>query len=830
MPFKDMKTAVGTAHGSKLLRIKKKIQKRTFIDTIRVNLSTLLDILVLYGYRKTGKEIEKTIPYYREMCYSIDLKPTVKTVIMVFKYKTAAFFSSWNEDKVPTPPFPSELVDNPRIIFGGTAGRFCSLFMKRADDLKKLSFLSTVNQSKSGMARPTAKMLSEAEEKYLEDLSQEQKPFEDKEFSIPMNNDQSNLITITQQDLKREISRTVREIFSKEVSHFRSLNEKEKEDYKEKERVKAFFPSTSANYINSRTNAGSVGALLENPMIANLRQPGGFLGRNNEAKKQKPIWSVKEEMIENEDEVFYETTPRNLIHLEEVREEEIEEERIHYEPNLTNFRSGFSKMWHICKGIASREKNIAVPVALAEPNKIRTITKGPPFKMLVLRFIQKKMHTILREHPTFRLTGSPTGLEPTLSQYLTKVLGKGEGKYLSADYKAATDNLKSWASNEAAESISTLFEFDNVERELFIESLTGYYIALEDDKRGKRGRKVNKSVKQTVGQLMGSITSFPILCIINAAISRYAYEIGHRRSIKLQDCPMAVNGDDLVMKCNQTTRNVWKGILGQVGLQESIGKTFFSKKFLQINSRNFLVREKGLVQVPYVNMGLLYGLKKSGGQKGLFDQEDPTKTIGTRYRDLMNEAPDFLKEDIHELFINRHRKRLQKTHLPWYIPEWIGGIGLTGFKEPSELDLRVAQKILFNWERERPQPINILKGSWKTWEIATKLVPKPYTVDIKNRGTEEYTEAVMLHVINLLFDSKYQLKDIFQETDKETVGEFWRRVKHNRKLWKPTPGTLPQPMDVRDLKYKGKWSSFVFSEVNMNVRFNNKGVSIGDLD
>jgi hypothetical protein len=803
---------------------------KTTTTTIGENLRTLYDILCLYGYKNhTGKEISSTIPHYQTLINSTDKKlPEEKKIMTVFKYKIAAFFSIWNNQTLPQKPFTGE--DDPKILFSGSAGRFCTVFLKRVTKTKRMSFLTSINQSKTGMARVGEKILKMSEVQFQEDLSKEQIPFKEFVVRVVINERQSNLITITQNTLEREISRTVLEILGPTIQRYRSLSDQAKKEVDEEERVKAFFPSTSANYINNRDNAGSVGAILDNPMIQAMRVPGGFIGRKNNELQTQRYQTKKEESIENEDIDYYESTPnfKTKYNWYQIEEEIQEQEVINYNPVTENFQKGFSRLWHICKGIASREPNNAIPVSLAEPLKVRTITKGPPFKMFVLRFIQKKLHNILREHPTFKLVGSPTGGEENMAAYLQLILSKGRDKdYLSGDYKAATDNLKSWASNAAANSISAVLELDSIESQLFKESLTGYNIEL-----GKK-HKNSSSKKQTVGQLMGSITSFPILCIINAAISRYAYELGHNDIITLDNCPMAINGDDIVMKCGQRTRQIWKRILEAVGLKESIGKSFFSKNFLQINSRNFLIEGEVLTQVPYVNMGLLYGLKKSGQKKGLIDPFDPIKTIGSRYRDLMEDIPKDMKEEIHDMFIKHHGKILKSVRLPWYIPEWLGGIGLIGFKEPPELDLRVAQSILYNWKKKQPKPINKSSMLWKTWEIAKARIPKPFTVDIENRGVELYKKAIMLNVINTMFDSDINLEDIFEGEEKGNGKKgFSKAIRYNEELWRPKPGALPMPIKYEEILYKKKWLSYVDVDVVVlnNDLVNKKGGLLFELD
>jgi len=415
-----------------------------------------------------------------------------------------------------------------------------------------------------------------------------------------------------------------------------------------------------------------------------------------------------------------------------------------------------------------------VPVGLAESLKVRTITKEDPFRTFVLKFLQKKMHSHLKHHSVFKLIGSPTGGEDSLRDYLVqqldfKAFDHTENVYLSGDYKAATDNIKSWASNVVCETLSDIWKLDSQMRKLFRESLTEHEIVFKEEKIKviEKGGKVVGIKKipgdyrpQRRGQLMGSITSFPVLCIINAAISRFAYELQHGKTL-LKDIPMCINGDDIAMKTSWETVRNWRTVVKLVGLSESIGKSYYSTEFVQINSRNFINCKGNLHPVKFFKMGLIYGTKRSGTTIGLTDLNLMEKTLGTRYRDLMDQSPKEHLEKIHERFIEKHAHLLKKYNLPWYIPEWLGGWGLTGFREPSEKDLRIAQMIIFGWKQKHPTNMASLREiTWKTWSIAEKFIPY-FTVPDENEGSDEYLETMKFQCIDLLFNSNYSLSDLF---------------------------------------------------------------------
>ena len=131
--------------------------------------------------------------------------------------------------------------------------------------------------------------------------------------------------------------------------------------------------------------------------------------------------------------------------------------------------------------------------------------------------------------------------------------------------------------------------------------------------------------EQKEGQLMGSITSFPFLCLANAAFCRWALEISEHKKMRVRnqplDCksmiaPLLINGDDCTMKgCRSNMRHLWTTITSFGGLTSSLGKTLFSlkeKPITVINSQTFDYVDGQWVTRKYVNLGILMSKPRSG--------------------------------------------------------------------------------------------------------------------------------------------------------------------------------------------------------------------------
>jgi len=332
-------------------------------------------------------------------------------------------------------------------------------------------------------------------------------------------------------------------------------------------------------------------------------------------------------------------------------------------------------------------------------------------------------------------------------------------------------------SNEAANAISDELGFEDDIRQIFLKSLTGHYIVdPSDEDLGSAA----PYLEQKNGQLMGSITSFPILCIVNAAICRWSLEIGDQRVWSLRDAPFCVNGDDGLLKATARTKEAWERISSAAGLAPSVGKVYFSRDFLNINSTTYthshiypyttsvVTRKDGVEalrpwyfrKVEYVNMGLLLGLKRSGGKVGLDEVGMEQGSLGARARDLVSNSPPSLRETVLAEFIHRHAEILREVRAPWFLPESVGGLGLpsAGRFSPDDRSLRLARAML---DRGKSPPQRPSLESWHTWEHVLKDFPvntenlhqKLTTLYEFSAGVEVMTEQTLrgLAAVALLF-------------------------------------------------------------------------------
>jgi hypothetical protein len=227
-------------------------------------------------------------------------------------------------------------------------------------------------------------------------------------------------------------------------------------------------------------------------------------------------------------------------------------------------------------GVPRGERLPAKIIGLREPLKVRTITAGPEEAYYFASFIQKFVHDHLRKQDTFRLIGGELKLTDIVRTF-NRPLKAGEF-YVSGDYKSATDLISARLSEACARGIGQVTEMPTDVIELFVDCLVNHELTL-----GK------KTAPQRNGQLMGSPASFPILCLINAALTRYAIEIRQGRvgNLRLGSFPLLINGDDVGFVSDEEGYEIWKLVTRCGGLQFSLGKNFTSRDFLILNSCMF---------------------------------------------------------------------------------------------------------------------------------------------------------------------------------------------------------------------------------------------------
>jgi len=319
--------------------------------------------------------------------------------------------------------------------------------------------------------------------------------------------------------------------------------------------------------------------------------------------------------------------------------------------------------------------------AVREPFKVRVISKGNALPYYSCRRLQKILWKSLSEISCFRLISRPFCPTDLID---LKRRASVDWEWLSIDYSAATDGLSYEYSRRIMEYILEGQPDRVVSSALSV--LGPHELFYPDDKEVSRGLQRN-------GQLMGSILSFPILCLANLGT--------YLRSMESQQhdwrdgeilSHVLVNGDDMVYAGPPGMFEFHSSIANSVGLKMSVGKAYHHRTYLNINSMavhydlRFPCEPR---EIPYLNVGLYFGLHKVQGAE---DHHSEDLGVFSNVNHLMRGSLRGRERDILDGYLKLHNDQMVKestvalsfswkrgyqlVQRNWFLPISSGGMGI----------------------------------------------------------------------------------------------------------------------------------------------------------
>jgi len=233
-----------------------------------------------------------------------------------------------------------------------------------------------------------------------------------------------------------------------------------------------------------------------------------------------------------------------------------------YDPVIRQRIEGTNRFYEFPKN-PGKEISIVEAYAIPEPLKVRMITKGHP-NTWCLKPVQRAMESTLRKFQIFEPCSNPE-FQKTYSPISGKIL-------VSGDYSSATDGINQFLTRIVGTRIAGKYP------ELAAYILAGTSEHIVQYPKGAQ----QYDICQTSGQLMGSLLSFPILCLVNA------FTLGYVRGQALEELDCLIHGDDLSFCGSPSEVREWKAVASSVGLEPSIGKNYLSENWYTIDSKLFL--------------------------------------------------------------------------------------------------------------------------------------------------------------------------------------------------------------------------------------------------
>lgn len=375
---------------------------------------------------------------------------------------------------------------------------------------------------------------------------------------------------------------------------------------------------------------------------------------------------------------------------------------------------------------------------ITEPLKVRTITAGIGETFVLKPFARAMWHALGCE-PQFTLTHGTQNLEPAINRIYEN--SDENDSWLSGDYSAATDSFAIEASQALMEGILESIDHEPTRRWAMKE--VSQHLLVYPKGSGLQ------PVLQESGQLMGSLMSFPLLCLLNDCTAKH---------IGLRPDQYLINGDDILMRTNSDNYPKWKEKVQEFGLSLSAGKNYIHKDYGTVNSQ--LIRK---------------GKVLNTGKQKVLDRH--SHVLGECLRDLEilmdSDGPD----EVHDLFVSVNRSKLSRTVRSIRVPVSHGGLS-------------------FNWGSKQNVSSKTLRTERLVYlhELFKKIEPQKGCLAIPYLSQEK-RDSITLQSMDRLFnepiDSSEYHEDFIGIPDLKKVES---RIRHHYQM-----RTKFSNMDIEDL-------------------------------
>lgn len=321
--------------------------------------------------------------------------------------------------------------------------------------------------------------------------------------------------------------------------------------------------------------------------------------------------------------------------------------------------------------------------AVLEPLKVRVISKGPSAPYYFAKGLQSALHGIMRKMPCFRLIGRPVC--PTDLYDLDR--GGDATLWFSGDYEASTDNLSARLGNGLFAQL--IDELDDHDIEVYKAVLAPHMCHYPPVK----GFDPIEPVEQANGQLMGSVLSFPILCLANLGLYLATVLEGRAdptpKEIFDACDKVLVNGDDILYRCSEQEAVRHEALGKAVGLKMSVGKSYVHPRYANVNSTSFdfMLGEKVFQaggpsprQIDFLNTGLFFGQHKVLGRVGIDveNEEVAPQPLSAVIDTLLQGAGPIGQPRLLAAYLRQHAEGLTKEcqGRNLFIARSLGGMGV----------------------------------------------------------------------------------------------------------------------------------------------------------
>jgi len=283
---------------------------------------------------------------------------------------------------------------------------------------------------------------------------------------------------------------------------------------------------------------------------------------------------------------------------------------------------------YVINSVAPRHRGVSRVQAIDTGGKWRIISI-PPRVDNALRPLHKAMYSHLSRFD-WLLRGDAKAAR-------FKDFSPVEGEvFVSGDYESATDNLNA--------DLQKAILSELLERSYSVpQGIREHALSVYSSRLGYDG--TNELFVQQRGQLMGQLTSFPLLCLVNYITFRY--------SIRRDHVPVRINGDDIVFRATPAEVSRWERNVAKGGLTLSKGKTLVHSRAFTLNSTPFWShRSGGAKLVGFVRSSALF-------PKGALSEQ--IESLNGRFYSACSGYGGRRRSVVRALFLRRNQKPIHAS-------------------------------------------------------------------------------------------------------------------------------------------------------------------------
>jgi hypothetical protein len=467
--------------------------------------------------------------------------------------------------------------------------------------------------------------------------------------------------------------------------------------------------SLNASLESSKLEGGASGYIKKESIYGHHKDnnyyyhnPDLSLDENNKLSNLNTIWKETRTFLHENGEVEFISGIPGFLMDEQYSISYLRREILNLHPELEYVKVNYELTEPIYRKFNWVPIQIVSVMAIREPLKVRMITKGESLPYYYAKFFQRETKSYLDRFPQFVLTNEKLQTKHLVDIILNKEV-KLENKYLSltdngpdlgfdlfvsGDYSAATDNLKECYTKAAFEAFLEKYEpgpytseqlkNNEIDKNILRSVIYNARCSYPADKNDERGYYI---IDQKNGQLMGSILSFPILCMVNLLTYKLALQeyllryYNYDREIPFCDLPVLVNGDDILFRANTVFYKIWLRWINEVGFDLSIGKNYVHQSFCSVNSVSFLYDgDSDFIEIGYLNCGLLIGSSKLSMKPA--EENIPFHEF---YNTVMRGLEPDEQLRFHKKFMFYHKKRVSLatnySDFNLFASPFLGGLG-----------------------------------------------------------------------------------------------------------------------------------------------------------